>query len=57
MKSILDGVTEGNNKRADAHDPWVAKADKEIYKPVQETMILAQAASIDLHVTDWVAAK
>ena len=28
MKSILDGVTVGTTKRADAHDPVVAKADE-----------------------------
>ena len=36
---------------------WVAKADEEIHKPFQETAILAQAACIDLHVTDWVTAQ
>ena len=41
MKSIMDGVTVGTTKRADAHYLVVAKADKEIHKPVQETMILA----------------
>ena len=51
MKSILDGVTVGTTKRADAHDPAVAEADKEIHKPFQETAILAQAAHINLHVT------
>ena len=57
MKSILDGVTMGNTKRADVHDLVVAKADEEIHKPVWETVILAQAAHIDLHVTDWVTAQ
>ena len=52
QKSILDGVTVGTTKRADAHDPAVANADEEIHKPVQRTVILAQAACIDLHVTD-----
>ena len=28
-----------------------------IYQPVQETVILAQAACIDLHVADWVTAQ
>ena len=51
MKSTLDGVTVGTTERADAHDLVVAKADKEIHKPVQETVIPAQAACIDLHVT------
>ena len=52
-KSILDVVTMGTAERGDAHDPAVAQADEEIHKPSQETMILAQAACIDLHVTDW----
>ena len=56
MKSILYGVTVGTTKRAEAHDLVVAKADKEIHKPGQGTVILAQAAHIDLHVTDWVIA-
>ena len=43
--------------RADAHDPAVAKADKDIHKPVQETVTLAEAAHIYLHVTDWVTAQ
>ena len=41
VKSILDGVTIGTMERADAHGLVVAKADKEIHKPVQETVILA----------------
>ena len=57
MKSIMDGITMGTTERADAHDPAVAKADEEIHKPVQETLILAQAACIDLHVTDWATAQ
>ena len=59
MKSILDGVTMGMTKRADAQDPVVAKADEDIQKPVQETVVLATAAQthIDLHVTDWVTAQ
>ena len=40
-RSILDGVTVGTTKKADAHDPVVAKTGKEIHKPVQETVILA----------------
>ena len=54
VTSILDGVTMGTTERADAHDPVVAKADEEVHKPVQETVNLAQAPSIDLNVTDWV---
>ena len=57
IKSILDGVTVGNTKRADAHDPVVAKADKEIHKAVQGTAILAQAACVDPHVTNWVTTQ
>ena len=36
MKSILDGVTMGTTKRADADDLAVAKADEEMYKAVRE---------------------
>ena len=56
VKSILDGVTMGMTDRADAQHPVVAKADKEIHKQVQETVILARAAQahVNLHVTDWV---
>ena len=57
MRSILDRVTMGTTKRADSHDPAVAKADKEIHKPVQGTAILAQAACIGLHVIDWVTTQ
>ena len=41
MMSILDGVTMGTTKSADAHDLAVAQADEEIHKPFQETAILA----------------
>ena len=57
MKSILDWVAVGTTERADAHDPVVAQADGEIHKPFEETAILAQAACVDLHVTDWVTAQ
>ena len=57
VKSILDGITVGTTKRADAHYPAVVKVDEEIHKPVQETAILAQAAHVDLHVTDLVTAQ
>ena len=57
MKSILDGVAMGTMERADAHDLAVAQANEEIHKQFQETVILAQAAHVDLHVTDWVTAK
>ena len=57
MRSILDGVTMGTTERADAHYPAVTKADEDIYKPFQETAILAEAECIDLHVTDWVTAQ
>ena len=55
MKSILDGVTVGMTKRADALDPVVTEADEEIHKPVQDSAVLARAAQActDLHVTDW----
>ena len=53
----MDGVTVGTTKRADAHDPVVAKVDKEIHKPFQETLILAQAACVDVYVTDWVTTQ
>ena len=54
MKSILDGVTMGMMERADAEDLVVAKADEEIHKPVEETVSLASATCINLHVTDCV---
>ena len=57
MKSILDEVTLGTTKRADVHDLVLAQADEEIHKPFQETVILTQAACIDLHVTDWVTTQ
>ena len=57
VKSTLDVVTMGATDRADAHNPLVTKADKEIHKPVQETVTLAWAACIDLHVTDWVTTQ
>ena len=57
MKSILDGVIMGITQRADTHDPVVAKAEEEILKPVQETVILAGTAHVDLHVTDWSTAQ
>ena len=57
MKSILDGFDVGTMERADAHDPVVAQADEEIHKPIQETVILTQAACIELHVTDWVTTQ
>ena len=59
VKSILDGFTMGTTERADTHDLAVAKADEEIHKPVQETVILARAtqACVNLHVTDWVTAQ
>ena len=57
--SILDGVTMGTTKGADAQDPVVAKADEEIHKPVQETAILDRSsqAYVNLHVTDWVTTQ
>ena len=51
------GVTMGTTERVYAHDPVVANADEKIHKPFQETAILAQAACVDLHVTDWVTAQ
>ena len=57
VKSTLDGVTVGTMERGDAHDLAVAKADKEIHKPVQETAILVQAACVALHVTHWVTSQ
>ena len=59
MKSILDGVTVGMTNRVDTQDPAVAKGDKDLHKPVQETAVLTRAAQahVDLHVTDWVTAK
>ena len=47
----------GMMERADAQDLAVAKADEEIHKQVQETAFLAQAAGLNLHVTDWVTTQ
>ena len=57
MKSILDGVTMETTERADAQDVGLAEADEEIHKQVQETVILAQTAYVNLHMTDWVYAQ
>ena len=59
MKSILDRVTVGTTKSADAHYTAEANADKEIHKQVKETAILARAAQVhvDLHVTNWTTAQ
>ena len=59
VKSILDAITVGMMERADAQDPAVAEADKEIHKQVQETAILAWApqACVNLHVTNWVTTQ
>ena len=46
MKAILDGITMGTIRRADAHDPGVAEADKEIHKQVQETAVQARATHL-----------
>ena len=58
VNSILDGITVGMTKNADAQDPVVAKADEDIHKPVQEIVVLDRAAQtcVGLHVTDWVTA-
>ena len=53
----MDGVTMGTTKRADAHDLVMAKADEEVHKLVQKTVILAQATCIDLHMTDWLTTQ
>ena len=57
VKSILDGVTVGTMERADVHDQVVAKADEEIHKPFQETVILTGAACVHIHMTDWVTTQ
>ena len=59
VKSIVDGVTIGFTERADDQQPVVTKADEDIHKPVQETVVLARAdqTCIDLHVTDWVTTQ
>ena len=59
VKSILDGVTVGTTKGADAHHLVVADADEEIHKQVQETAILARATQVhvDIHVTNWVTTQ
>ena len=59
MKSILDGVTMGTTKRADAQDPAVAETDEEIHKPVWETAILARTTQqedpIFKPVMEWIS--
>ena len=35
VKSILDGVTVGTIRRADAHNPAVAEVDKKILKQLE----------------------
>ena len=59
VKSILDGVTMGSSRRADAHNPVVAETDEEMHKQVQEVAIQAKATHmcVNLHMTDWVAAQ
>ena len=49
----------GMTERPDTQDPVVAKADEEIHKHIQETVILARAAQAhkNLHVTDWMTAQ
>ena len=41
VKSILEGITMGTTKRAEAQGLVVAKADEEIHKQVQGSAILA----------------
>ena len=59
VKSILDRVTVGLTGRADAHNPVVAVTNEEIHKQVLDTAVQSKAATmhVNLHVTDWVAAK
>ena len=59
MKTILDRVTVGTTKRADAHHSVMADADEKIHKHVQETVILARTTQVhvDLHVTNWVTTQ
>ena len=59
VKSILDGVTVGTVRRADAHDPVVAEADERIDKQVEETAVQARATHtcVNLHVMGWVAVQ
>ena len=59
MKSILDGVTVGTARRANAYDWTVAKADERIHQQVEETAVQEHATHtlVNLHVTDWDAAQ
>ena len=41
----------GTTTRSDAQDPAVAKADEDIHKPVQETVVLARAAQTCIDLT------
>ena len=59
VKTILDRVTVGSARRADAHNLVVAKTDEEIHKKVWKAAVQATPAHtcVNLHVTDWVAAQ
>ena len=59
VKSILDGVTIGTARRANAYDLVVAEANERIHKQVEETAVQAQATHmhVNLHVMDWAAAQ
>ena len=59
VKSILDGVTMEMMERSDTQTPVVARADEELHRQVQETVILAWVAQahINLHVADWVTTQ
>ena len=54
MQSILDGVTLGATQRAEGEDPAMVKGDQEKEKEVQVT---AGQVLLEMHVTDWAAAK
>ena len=52
VKSILDGVAMGTTERAGGGLSW-----QKYTKPSPETVILVQAAHVNLYVTDWVTTQ
>ena len=54
VKSILDRVALGSVHQSKAHDPAVVKGDHCLE---QEVHVIAGQVLVQMHVTDWVAAK
>ena len=59
VMSILDRVTVGSTRRADAWDPVVVATDEEIHEQVWKTAVQARATHthVNLHITDWLATQ